>query len=742
MEKKYGVYICKGCGIGSAVNIDNVIKEAAKTAKLPADKIKTHDILCSPDGIAMINKDIKEEGVNALTIAACSPRVKYEEFDFPGCVLSRANIREFVSWSQTPGSEDAQSLAEDYVRMAIIRSQKGDLPEPRVLEDLSKTVLVVGGGMAGLSAALEVSRAGYEVILIEKEAELGGMGARLYKEVPRTAPYDTLQEPYVFSKIKEVESDSNIKVFKSTTIEKTDGQPGLFDVTLNKNGTTETIRVGAIILAAGWKPYDAKKLTHLGYGLPNVVTSVEFEEIAKKGKITRPSDGKPAKRVAFIQCAGSRDPEHLPYCSAFCCATSLKQAKYVRESDTEALAMIYYKDIRTPGQTEIFYKTMQNDSGVLLTKADVKAISEAGGGNLFIEAENTLLGESIKVEADLVVLAIGVVSVIKDAQEYLDRLTEESKKGDEAKKAYIESTPKPEFLLNLTYRQGPELPSLEGAYGFADSNFICFQYETRRTGIYAAGCIRQPMTMADAADDASGAALKAIQCVEHVAKGIAVHPRAWDATYPDPLMTRCTSCKRCTEECPFGAIDEDAKGTPFYRINRCRRCGTCMGACPERIVSFKDYHVDMIGSMIKSMDVPEEGVRIICLACENDAYPALDTVAVRRGQLHPGIRIIPVRCLGSTNLVWVADAFSRGIDGLLLLGCRFGENYQCHFVKGSELANYRFGKVQETLDKLQLEAERCQLMQIAISDYDKLPELINEFVKKVEDIGPNPFKGF
>jgi len=742
MEKKYGVYICKGCGIGSAVNIDNVIKEAAKTAKLPPDKIKTHDILCSPDGISMINKDIKDEGVNAITIAACSPRVKYEEFDFPGCVLSRANIREFVSWSQTPGSEDAQSLAEDYVRMAIIKAQKGDLPEPKVLEDLSKTILVVGGGMAGLSAALEVSKAGYEVILIEKEAELGGMGARLYKEVPRTAPYDTLQEPYVFSKIKEVESDPNIKVFKSTTIEKTDGQPGLFDVTLNKNGTTETIRVGAIILAAGWKPYDAKKLTHLGYGLPNVVTSVEFEEIAKKGKITRPSDGKPAKRVAFIQCAGSRDPEHLPYCSAFCCATSLKQAKYVRESDPEALAMIYYKDIRTPGQTEIFYKTMQNDPGVLLTKADVKTISEAGGGNLFVEAENTLLGESIKVEADLVVLAIGVVPVTKDAQEYLDRLTEESKKGDEAKKAYIESTPKPEFLLNLTYRQGPELPSLEGAYGFADSNFICFQYETRRTGIYTAGCIRQPMTMADAADDASGAALKAIQCVEHVAKGIAVHPRAWDATYPDPLMTRCTSCKRCTEECPFGAIDEDAKGTPFYRINRCRRCGTCMGACPERIVSFKDYHVDMIGSMIKSMDVPEEGIRIICLACENDAYPALDTVAVRRGQLHPGIRIIPVRCLGSTNLVWVADAFSRGIDGLLLLGCRFGENYQCHFVKGSELANYRFGKVQETLDKLQLEAERCQLMQIAISDYDKLPELINEFVKKVEDIGPNPFKGF
>lgn len=291
---------------------------------------------------------------------------------------------------------------------------------------------------------------------------------------------------------------------------------------------------------------------------------------------------------------------------------------------------------------------------------------------------------------------------------------------------------------------------MEGGYGFADSNFICFQYETRRTGVYAAGCVRQPMNMAEAVEDGAGAAMKAIQCVEHVAQGVAVHPRAWDITFPDPLLQRCTACKRCTEECPFGAIDEDEKGIPYYKINRCRRCGTCMGACPERIVSFKDYHVDMIGSMIKAIEVPEEEeLRFICLACENDAYPALDTLGLKLRQgllkkpIHPSVRVIPVRCLGSVNLVWVADAFSRGIDGMILLGCKFGEDYQCHFIKGSELANYRFSKVQETLDRLQLEAERCQMLQVAISDYDKLPDMIEAFVKKVEEeFGPNPFKGF
>ncbi len=742
MEKKYGVYICKGCGIGDAVDVDALVKEAAKAAKMPAEKVKAHPILCSPDGVAGINNDIKGEGINAITIAACSRRVKFEEFDFPGCVVSRPNIRELVAWSQPPKTEATQAVATDYVRMGIIETQKGDLPEPGILEELSKTILVVGGGMTGLTSALEAAKAGYDVVMVEKEAQLGGWGAKLYKQTPREYPYRELEEPAVFSKIKEVQANGKIKVFTSTSIEKTEGQPGLFDVTLSRNGSTEQVRAGAIVLAAGWKPYDATKLTKLGYGQANVITSIQMEEIAKKGKILRPSDGKEAKKVAFIQCAGSRDPEHLPYCSAFCCATSLKQAKYVRESDSDAMAFIFYRDIRTPGQTELFYKSMQDDPGVMLTKADVKGISEAGGGNLFIEAENTLLGEKIKVEADLVVLAIGVVPATAGPQSYLDGLTAVSGKGDEAKKEYIESTPKPEYILNLTYKQGPEVPSLEGAYGFADSNFICFQYETRRTGIYAAGCIRQPMTMGEASDDAAGAALKAIQCVEHVAQGIAVHPRAWDATFPDPMLTRCTACKRCTDECPFGAIDEDAKGIPFFKINRCRRCGTCMGACPERIVSFKDYHVDMIGSMLKSIDVPEEGLRIVCLACENDAYPALDTAGIRRLNLNPGVRFIPVRCLGSTNLVWVADAFSRGIDGLLLLGCKFGENYQCHFIKGSELANYRFTKVQETLDRLQLEADRCRLLEVAISDYDKLPDMINEFAKKVEELGPNPFKGF
>ncbi|MDQ7787321.1 MAG: FAD-dependent oxidoreductase [Thermodesulfovibrionales bacterium] len=742
MEKKFGVYICKGCGIGESLDIEKLAK-ASKRGSIQEEHIKVHEVLCSPAGIQLIKNDIKG-GTNTAIIVACSPRVKYEEFDFPGCLTERVNIREFVAWTQPPNDEETQALAEDYITMGTVKVEKSDLPTPAILENLSKDLLVIGGGISGMTAALEAANTGYKVFLVEKEPELGGFARKLYKKIPtRDFKEPIIVDTDIETTVKEVESHPNIKVYKSSRVEKTEGQPGLFDVTISGASGNETVKIGAIVMATGGVPYDATKLGHLGYGkFKNVVTNVEFEAIAKKGPITRPSDGKEVTKVAFIQCAGSRDPEHLPYCSSMCCATSLKQARYVRQNPN-SLAMIFYKDIRTPGRLEAFYREAQNDAGVMLTKGEVRGVSDAGNGNLFVEVEHTLLGEKAKFEADLVVLATGMVPTTRAPQEYLDGLTAAAAKGDEPKKAYLESTQKPEFILNLAYRQGPEIPSLEGACGFADSNFICFQYETRRTGIYAAGTVRQPMNMTEAQEDAAGAAFKAIQCIDHAAKGISVHPRAWDITFPDPMLIRCTACKRCTEECPFGAIEEDAKGIPSYNVNRCRRCGTCMGACPERIVSFKDYSVDMIGSMIKAIDVPEEDVfRIVCLVCENDAYPALDTLAMQRKQIDTCIRFVPLRCLGGMNLVWIADAMSKGIDGFLLLGCKYGENYQCHFVKGSELANYRFSKVGETLSKLQLEPERVQLMQVAIDEYHQLPDLLNTFAAKIKEMGPNPFKEF
>ncbi len=170
-----------------------------------------------------------------------------------------------------------------------------------------------------------------------------------------------------------------------------------------------------------------------------------------------------------------------------------------------------------------------------------------------------------------------------------------------------------------------------------------------------------------------------------------------------------------------------------------------MGACPERIIGFKDYNVDMIGSMVKAVEVPdddEDKLRFVCFVCENDAYPALDMAGMRRKSLNNLVRFIPVRCLGSVNMVWIKDALSSGMDGALLLGCKFGDDYQCHFVKGSELADKRMANIGETLGSLGLEPERVAVRQVAITDYDEVGKVIDEFVEEIKELGPNPFKGF
>jgi quinone-modifying oxidoreductase subunit QmoB len=744
MDKKVGVYICTGCEIGESLDIDALAGVAKSKYKVPV--CKNHPMLCGEEGFSIIKDDIEKEGVNTIVIAACSPREKTNVFSFDPMTIcmERINLREHVVWCHPPKDEDTQMLAEDYMRMGLAKAQKMSPLEP-FNEEINKTVLVVGGGITGLTAALEAARAGQEVVLVEKEADLGGWMAKLWKQYPKTPPYLELQDTGIDSKIKEVKSNEKVRIYANARIEKTEGAPGLFDVTISQNGKSETVRVGSIIEATGWQPYDATKLEHLGYGKsPNVVTNIMIEEMASKGKFVRPSDGKEAKSVAFIQCAGSRDSKHLPYCSSYCCLASLKQAAYIRGQNRSTKVYILYKDIRTPAQYELFYKKVQEDAGIFLTKGDVAGVSKDAEENLIIDVNNTLLGDRIQIKADMVVLATGMVTTAgieaKKPASGEPEGTAEEKKAEEEKPTDIII---PSDILNLKYRQGPELPSLR--YGFPDSHYICFPYETRRTGIYAAGCVRQPMDSAACMDDAAGAALKAIQCVELVAQGKAVHPRAGDMSYPELYMPRCTQCKRCTEECPFGVYNEDEKANPLPNPTRCRRCGICMGSCPERIISFKDYSVDIIGSMIKAIDVPEEDEekpRVVAFLCENDAYPAVDIVGQKRLSYNSYVRIIPLRCLGNVNLVWIADALSKGIDGVVLIGCKYGDDYQCHFIKGSELANYRMGKIKETLDRLRLESDRILITELSIDEYDRLPGIFDSFMETIEKVGPNPYKGF
>jgi quinone-modifying oxidoreductase subunit QmoB len=543
MDKKYGVYICEGCGIGESIDIE-------KLCDVPKEEglaVKTCPVLCGKEGVELLKNDIADEGVNTLVIAACSRRVLYDVFRFDGCMVDRVNLREQVVWSHprskypAPTAEQkddenfvdhVQLMAEDYLKMGMARVQKIDMPEAYQLDTFSRKILVIGGGITGISAAIDAAKTGYEVTIVEKETVLGGNALNWRKQLPGAYPYDGLIDPTVGAKIQELEGYSNITVKTESEVARIAGAPGEFTITFKKPGektefdvpfplpddmkldekgnelTAEKIhekfmeynvgkqdiltfdpageKFGAVILAAGWRPYEPEEgeFAHLGFGeLPDVVTNHQFEEMAAAGQIICPSDGREAKSVVFIQSPGQGDDKDFAYSGAVTSLVTLKQAKYVREDHADGKAYVFYQHMRTVGLTENFYKNIQQDPGIFLTKGEVTSVSKNGDG-LIVDADNTLLGEKIQVKADLVVLATGMVPVTHDNP-----------------------------VVNLAYRQGPGFRDNALFDDYADSNFICFPYETQRTGIYAAGGVRRSMTVEESIEDATGAALKAIQCL-------------------------------------------------------------------------------------------------------------------------------------------------------------------------------------------------------------------------------------
>ena len=739
------VLICKGCDIGSSLDIAGLERLATQYAGV--GKVQCVERLCGDEGQASIGACLAEQP-KSLVLAACSPRlVPLSVKRTPTCV-ERVAIREFAVWTHEKNHDETQALAEDYLRMGLLRAAKSEHPVPQTVE-AERTILVVGSGPAGIEAALSAARAGYKVLLVEKQPELGGWLRMTSRLLPSRAPYRDLEDNMLSDTLREVENHPNIALRRATTISRVSGEPGRFEVRLSTDGTTSECSVGAIIQATGWEPYDATRLTHLAYGKsPDVLTNVEFEAMLQAGKVRRPSDGKAARRIAFIQCAGSRDSEHLPYCSTVCCRTTLKQAIWVRELEPDCEAYVVAKDVRAPGLYENFYRRAQQDPLIFFSKGEVRQVRASSAGQLQVQVEDGLLGAAVSLGTDLVVLAIGMVPRVSNndsLRELSDARVTLAKNNQD--RAAAEATIhrldvySDTGTLGLGYRQGPEIPT--DRYGFIESHFICFPYETKRTGIYAAGAVRAPNDIAASRTDGAGAAVKAIQAIEHAAAGIAVHPRWGDVAPPSFMLQRCTQCKRCTEECPFGTLDEDEKCTPKLNAARCRRCGICFGACPERIISFPNYSIDLISSLIKSVPIPDEfaeSPRILVFVCENDAYPALELTGLHRQVYSPYVRIIPVRCLGSINIVWIADAMASGYDGVLLLGCKPGEDSQCHFLRGSDLMTTRSDNVKQKLQQLALEDDRVHIEYVTLADYASLPQRIDGFVERIQEIGLNPFK--
>jgi len=412
----------------------------------------------------------------------------------------------------------------------------------------NQAILVIGGGISGITAALEAAEAGYDVVLVEKNPYLGGRVAQLHQYFPKLCPPNCGLE----INFKRMRVNPRIRFFTMAEVGKISGQEGDYDVEvkispryvnekctccgkcadfceaeidnpfnfgidkikaaylphefafpmryvidpaiagteegkkcqdvceygaidLDMKETTFDLKVGAIVWAAGWEPYDASNVEYYGFGeYKNVITNVMLERLASsggptEGKILRPSDGKEVKNVAFIQCAGSRDENYLPYCSGICCLASMKQATYIREQYPDCDVTIFFIDIRALDRLEDFYTKVQEDEKVTFIKSKIANITEDDeAGDLLLEGENTRTGEQIRMSFDMVVLATGMVP----------------------NKINMDTSPDVSF----------------DDYGF-------LIYDPEKAGIYGAGCVRRPTDVASSVQDATAASLKAIQSI-------------------------------------------------------------------------------------------------------------------------------------------------------------------------------------------------------------------------------------
>ena len=300
-DRNIGVYVCGGCDISNAIDVEKLQELVEEDLDFDFSLFKIHSHLCSKNGCDLIKEDIEKENINAVVIGACSPRVNHDTFDFGGSVIvERANLREHIAWTQPHGEEDTILFASDALRMSIAKISDISPMTPYKPEgkDFSKSILVVGGGLSGMTAAIETSKAGYKTILVEKEDKLGGFLKDMKSVI--TSPYQEISESPLEDMVNEVSSNEKIAVYTGATVSKIEGGPGLFDVEIDIKGKKETASAGAIIQATGWVPYDA--LGHLGYGkFKNVVTNADMERMAKNNAIKRPSDGEKVKTALFIQ---------------------------------------------------------------------------------------------------------------------------------------------------------------------------------------------------------------------------------------------------------------------------------------------------------------------------------------------------------------------------------------------------------------------------------------------------------
>lgn len=570
---RIGVYICNcGTNIAKIIDAEAVAKYASNLPNVAISK--TYKYMCSNPGQEMIAQDIKVNDLDRVVVAACSPNMHERTFrhalrmaGLNQYLLEMANIREQCSWVHKDRKE-ATKKAMALVHGAILRVEKHEALES-IDVDMSPNSLVIGGGIAGMTAALELADAGNLVHLIEKNDHLGGNVAR----VDLTAPYFYSARDLLTDRITRTMHHKKIRVYLQSKVTDLTGFVGNFTANImHLNGvpisekTPIEVKIGNVAICTGYKEFDASRVTHYGYGkLPNVITSFELERMLRAGMVET-KEGKAPKYVAIIHCVGSRNKEFHTYCSRVCCMTALKYAHEIKSANPECYVSDVYIDMnafgkghedfyRQSSQAKTLFLMYDKENRPVIHKADPKDDCE-----MLIEVHEKLSGEHIEIPADMIVLMVGM-----EARDDANEIAHLAGISQDKDGWFIESHPKLEPVATTT------------------------------DGVFIAGTCVAPKDIPDTVAQARAAAARILA---RIAKGkIEV-----DAIYSEVNEELCSGCRFCNDLCPYNAIEfNEEEGQSHVISALCKACGVCVAACPSSAIKGRHFTDEQILAQIDGL---------------------------------------------------------------------------------------------------------------------------------------------
>ena len=567
-KPRIGVFVCHcGHNIGGTVDVESVAKKAAhyQNVVYATDFI----FMCSDSGQSLIRSKIEELNLNRVIVASCSPRMHeptfrrtVEDAGLNRYCFEQVNLREQVSWCHAREPKKATAKADNLVRMAVARAA---LLQPLKIKTVSiePHTLVVGGGVSGLRATIDIGSRGFKATLVEKDAEFGGF----LKHLSVMYPNNENAKDVIDRLVDEAAKIDKITMLTNSEVVEFEGHIGSFEATIknNKTGKTTKHKFGSVIVTTGFEPFEPEG--YYGYGTnPDIITLAQFEKTRSKGPLLKISDGKIPRSVLFIGCVGSREENNKghEHCSRYCCTAMVKAAAEIRD-DTDEVVLLY-DDIRTFGKGHEEIHRMARNKHVMFSKfskRNPKVTVE--DDELVVRWRDVLSSTDMVYRPDMIVLTTAMVP---------------PKTSEEVGK-----------LFGLT----------RSADGFYNEEHIKLAPLTTHTaGVMIAGVAQSPKDTTDSTTQASGAAAKSVSLM--VRKTVEI-----ESTVSVVDETMCSSCYTCIATCPYSAIAMGTTTDPpvaFVTEAKCHGCGICAAGCPSGAITMHHCTDEQIYSMVEAFLQP------------------------------------------------------------------------------------------------------------------------------------------